>query len=253
MDLLALPTPVFTGLDALTQGAAGLCYLSIGLAAWLRAPRDIRMRVFLALSIANLVVFAIPTIWWMRGLTDWSKLPRTAAGALFSGIALIALLLFHFTQVFPRRRPWIRTSGIQMGVAYALTPVVICGLIWFLPDDLADVSAPYILAFLIFGFPLLVLLGVMLPITAIVSLLKSHREVVRDGLHNLRRPIEYILISQIAGGTLAAVFAPVLAVVAPNATLQMALTILIGGLGLLTPFGFAAAVWKYDLLSTSPD
>jgi len=90
-------------------------------------------------------------------------------------------------------------------------------------------------------------------VSAIVSLMRSYRDMGRDGLLRLRRPLECILISQIAGGTLAAVFAPVLAVLAPNTTILMALTIAITALGLLTPLGFAVAVWKGDLLSVNPD
>src|SRR5215212_2779915 len=114
MDLTTLPAPVFTRVDGVTQAIAAACYLTIGAAAWLRAPRDIRTRVFLAFSLANLVVFGVPTVWWLRGTSDPTKLPAAATASVMSALGVGALLLFHFTQVFPRRRPWLTSSGVQM-------------------------------------------------------------------------------------------------------------------------------------------
>ena len=79
MDLTNLPTPVFTSLDGVTQAIAAAVYLAVGIAAWLRATDDIRTRVFLAFSIANLIVFGIPTAWWLRGTSDPRQLPRRPA------------------------------------------------------------------------------------------------------------------------------------------------------------------------------
>jgi hypothetical protein len=253
MDLTKLPAPTFTAIDGITQGTAALVYVAIGAAAWLRAPGDIRTRVFLAFSVANLVVLGVPTFWWLRGLTDPTKLPAAATAAVMAALGVGTLLLFHFSQVFPRRRPWIRDSGAQMAIAYGLAPFVIIGLIRFLPDSLDKLTVPYIIALLIFGFPLLVLLAFVLPVAGIVSLLRSYRE-FRDGPHSsLRRPLEWILLSQIAGGTLAILFAPVLAVLAPNSVLQSVLTVLIWALGLMTPIAFALAVFKLNVLALPLD
>ena len=228
-------------------------YLIIGIAAWLRAPRDIRTRVFLAFALANVVVFGIPTVWWLRGTTDPTKLPAAATATVMSALGVGALLLFHFTQVFPRRRPWITSSGIQMAVAYVLAPLTIATLVRFAPESIEKLTTAYMLVFLVFGFPLLVLLGFVLPVAAIVSLLRSHREVQQTGPPRLKRPIEWILISQIAGGTLAILFAPVLNVVAPNSILQSMLTLAIWAFGLLTPAAYAAAIWKYNALAMNAD
>jgi hypothetical protein len=110
-----------------------------------------------------------------------------------------------------------------------------------------------VLAVIVFGFPLLVLLGIVLPVTAIVSLARSHREIQQSGAPGLKRPVEALLLSQIGGGMLAVVFAPALAVLAPNSIGQSVLTMIIWALGLLTPLAFAAAVWKFDVLSINPD
>jgi hypothetical protein len=253
MDLANLPAPTFTAVDGLTQGTAALVYVAIGAAAWLRAPRDIRTRVFCAFSIANFVVFGVPTFWWLRGFSDPTKLPPAATATVMAALGVGTLLLFHFTQVFPRRRPWIRDSGAQMAIGYVLVPLVIAGLIRFLPESLDKLTAPYIIALIVFGFPLLVLLAFVLPVAGVVSLLRSYREFREGPLSILRRPLEWILLSQIAGGTLAILFAPVLAVLAPNSLLQSVLTVVIWALGLMTPIAFALAVFKFKVLDLNPD
>ncbi|OFW04884.1 MAG: hypothetical protein A3H96_10780 [Acidobacteria bacterium RIFCSPLOWO2_02_FULL_67_36] len=253
MDAATLPTPVLTRLDAVTQALAAVCYLAIGVAALFRARHDIRTRVFFAFAIANVVAFLIPAIGWKMGVVDPTTLPRPATAAMLAGLGVGALLLFHFTQVFPRKRPWIRTAGIQMPVAYALAPVVIVALVWFWPNEIAQMSPAYVIGFLLFGFPLIVLLGLVLPVTAIMSLVRSYYDAREPELAPARPPLATILASQIAGGALALVFAPVLAVIAPNSTAQTVLTLVIWGLGMLTPIAFAAAVWKYGVLSIDPE
>jgi hypothetical protein len=253
MDLGNIPTPAFTAVDGVTQGTAALVYLVIGVAAWIRNPTDVRARVFLAFSLSNLIVFGIPTYWWLHGLTDPTKLPAVATAAVSASLGVGALLLFHFTQVFPRRRPWIRQSGVQMEIAYCLVPIVIAGLVWFVPPSLDKITKAYLLGFIVFGFPLLVLLGVVLPVTAIVSLLRSHREVQQSPFVYLKSSLEVILLSQIAGGTLAILFAPVLTVLAPNSTMQSALTVVIWALGLMTPVAYAIAVFRFNVFAIDPD
>jgi hypothetical protein len=130
--------------------------------------------------------------------------------------------------------------------------VAVAGLVMFLPPSLDKLTVPYIAAAIVFGFPLGVLLGVVLPIAAIVSLFRSHKDVQTQGLEGLKLPLELILLSQIAGGTLSILFAPVLAVLAPNSLLKATLTILLWGVGLLTPLAYAVAVWKSDVLAVDP-
>ena len=64
-------------------------------------------------------------------------------------------------------------------------------------------------------------------------------------------PLGWILISQVAGGVLALMFAPLIA--AAETPAVGVITLLIWGLGLLTPVAFAAAVWRYGLLSIDPE
>jgi hypothetical protein len=252
MDPNTLPTPVLTGFDAVTQGIAALCYLGVGLAAWLRARGDSRTQIFLALAFANVVALAVPGVAFAMGVRNPANLPRFAAAAMMAALGVGALLLFHFTQVFPRKRPWIRTAGIQMAVAYLLTPIAIAALVRFAPADFAGLTPSYVGLFLVFGFPLLVLLGFVLPVAAIVSLIRSYREAVHLGM-SIAKPIAWILISQIAGGVLAVVFAPIISVAAAGTALVIVVKLMIWLLGLLTPLAFAAAVWQFGLLEIAEE
>ena len=182
-------------------------------------------------------------------MSDPTKLPGAATAAMMAALGVGTLLLFHFTQVFPGRRPWIKNSGAQMAIAYALIPLAIVGLLRFMPDSADKVTVPYILALLVFGFPLLVLLVFVLPVAGIVSLFRSYRDVRESPHAYLKGPLEWILLSQIAGGTLAILFAPVLAVLAPNSLLLSVLTVLIWALGLMTPIAFAIAVFRFNVLA----
>lgn len=245
--------PVLTALDATTQIIAAFCYLAIAAGALMRAPSDIRTRVFFMFGLANIAAFAIPALLWWKGITDPAQAPRIATALVVAGLGVAALLLFHFTQVFPRRRPWIRTAGMQMAVGYALVPLTIVGLVVFFPGEVAAITPAYILGFLIFGFPLLVLLAVVLPVAAIVSLVKSYKESESPELQHTRVPLAMILVGQIAGGALAMVFAPALTALAPNSAALTMLTLIMWVLGLFTPFAFALAVWKYDVLAISAE
>jgi hypothetical protein len=140
-----------------------------------------------------------------------------------------------------------------MAAGYALIPLVTLGLVRYFPSNPADIQAGYILAFLVFGFPVLVLLAIVLPVTAIVSLVRSYYESQQPDLHRARVPLAMLLVGQIAGGAIALVFMPALATFAPNTAATTAATLLAWALGLLTPIAFGLAVWKYDVLALSPD
>ena len=81
MDLVNLPAPTFTAVDGVTQGTAALVYLAIGAAAWLRAPSDIRTRVFFAFSLANLIVFGIQPFLKLLIPTNLTQLQYSSTSA----------------------------------------------------------------------------------------------------------------------------------------------------------------------------
>ena len=238
-----------TPLDVVTQIIAALLYIGVGVAALAQAPRDPRTRVFFAFAVMNCIAFGIPTFGWFVGETNPLAMRRIPLALVLSALAIGALLLFHFSQVFPRRRPWIKGSGPQLPIAYGLTPVAVLILTQLWPEQPASATAPFILTFIVFGFPLMVLLGMVLPFAGIISFLRSYRETATpEGVPPARRVLWLILLSQVAGGVLAVVFAPVLTKVAPNSFALTFVTMLVWALGLLTPIAFAAGVWKDKLL-----
>lgn len=234
--------PSLSWIDAATQAIAGFAYLVVALSTWRRAPGDARARVFLGLAIANVVTFGVPAAAWLAGITDVTALPRGVFLALFVAMSAGSVLLFHFCQVFPWRRPWIERHGRTLAAAYAVAPLATAALVVAAPATVADISYAYLAALVLAGLPLVILLTMVLPVGGIVSLVKSYRD-ARDPVDRpVRAPLAWLLVSQIAGGTIALVFAPVLATVAPGDAARMSLTLVSWALGLLTPIAFAVAM-----------
>ena len=234
--------PSFTWIDAVTQGIAGLVYLVVGLSAWRRSPRDERTRVFLGLALASLVTFTVPGAAWSAGIVDITTLPRSAFQAMSVAMAAGAILLFHFCQVFPWRRPWIERHGRLLTASYAVVPAATWALVVSAPANLLEISYGYGAAFLIVGAPLVILLTMVLPVGGVVSLVKSYRDARGPADRPLRKPLLWLLVSQIGGGTIGLIFAPVLTTLATGFTAQMALMLVSWGLGLLTPAAYAAGM-----------
>ena len=243
-----------TAVDVGQQLGAALVYLAVAAAVLGQAPRDRRTQVFCALGVTNAVAFIITSAAWFLGVKNPMQMNRLTLGLSLAALGLGGVLLFHFSQVFPRRRPWIRSSGIQLPVAYGLIPIIVMTLTKLWPADPAQLTAFFVLLVLVFGFPLMVLLGFVLPVGAVLSLARSYREATDAPATPDPRPVlAAILLSQIAGGVLAILFAPILGVIAPNSLSLKLVTTAIWGLSLLTPLAFAAGVWKYKLLEIDPD
>lgn len=242
-----------TALDAAQQIVAGIIYLAIAGAAMGHAPRDRRVQVFFGFSVANAVAFGVAVFGWFLGVKNPLEMSRAFYAVSLCALGVGALLLFHFSQIFPRRRPWIKASGIQMPVAYALIPSIVVALSWAWPADATQFNLGFLIAFLVFGFPLLVLLGVVLPVGAVLSFVRSFRDAVPvAGIPDARPVIAGILLSQIAGGVLAIVFAPVLTVIAPDSLALKFVGLTMWALTILTPLAFAAGIWKYRVLEIDP-
>lgn len=241
----ALESPVFTALDAVTQTITGVTYLAVGIAAVLKLPRDIRTRLFLGVALANAGGFAVSIVAWVYGTRDILSLGRVPIGTMLGSIVLGSLLLFHFCQVFPRHRPWILRFRRWLLAGYVVAPLATVGLVAAgpPPEDLQNIGL-FLLALVVIGLPMIVLAGIVLPIGGIISLVKSYRESKQGETAGARTPLLWLLVSQIAGGTIALIFAPVLAVVAPTPVVQTALKIVVAAFGIMTPAAFAVAVWK---------
>jgi hypothetical protein len=257
-----MPTmPELTAFDAVTQLVAAAVYLGIGAAGLAQAPRDARTRVFCALGLAHAIAFSIPAAGWLLGVKDAEALDRVPLGIMLAALSVGALLMFHFSQVFPRRRPWIRNAGIQLPIAYAVMPLAVFLLVRWWPATRPEITTKFGLAFLLFGFPLLVLLGLVLPVASVVSFLRSLREQpparpVQGPVSSVdpapspdaRPTIFGILLSQVAGGVLGILVLGPLTAVAPGSMAVMLVAVSVWMLGLLTPVAFAAGVWKYRVL-----
>ena len=254
MDLsVGVGVPEMTALDAAQQTVAGIFYLAIAAAAFVYAPRDPRTQVFFGFSVANAVAFGVTVFAWFTGVTNPLEMNRTFQAISFSALCLGGLLLFHFSQIFPSRRPWITRSGVQMPAAYILTPAIVMSLAYFWPSDQTAIGLGFVIALLVFGFPLIVVMGLVLPVGAILSLVRSYREAaVGTGVASARPVIGAILLSQVAGGVLGVVFLPVLTVIAPGSYALKFFGFTMWALTLLTPLAFAAGVWKYRLLDVDP-
>src|SRR5918993_2103307 len=173
--------PDLTTLDIAQHLAAALVYLAVAVAALGQAPRDQRTQVFFAFGIVNAIAFSVTAVGWFLGVKSPLDMNRTMLGISLAALGVGGLLLFHFSQVFPRRRPWIRTSGIQLPLGYALVPVIVMTLARLWPEDPTKVTAGFVLLFLVFGFPLIVLLGFVLPVGSILSIARSYREAAVAG------------------------------------------------------------------------
>ena len=256
--------PELTAFNATTQLVAAAVYLVIGAAALAQAPGDERTRVFFAIGVANTIGFVIPAGGWFLGITDVQAFNRIPLGIMLAALSTGALLMFHFSQVFPRRRQWIRASGMQLPIGYVVTPVAVFLLVRWWALTRPEMTAKFGLAFILFGFPLMVLLGLVLPVASIVSFLRSLRELsskpsvapaAGDGVSppDARPTIIGILLSQLAGGALALLVLGPLSRAAPESFAVTLVALTVWMLGLLTPLAFAAGVWKYRVLEIPLD
>lgn len=253
--------PQLTAFDAVTQLIAAAVYLGVGVAALAQAPRDERTRVFGALGFAHATAFTIPAIGWLLGQQDPQAFNRIPLGIMLAALSAGALLMFHFSQVFPRRRPWIRGSGPQLPLSYVIVPAAVFLLVRWWPLTREEVTAQFGLAFLLFGFPLMVLLGLVLPVGSIVSFLRSLREqpaakavqVPADAGTTPRGPdarptIIGILLSQLGGGALGLLVLGPLNAVSPDSAAVLVVATLVWLLGLVTPLAVAMGIWRHRVL-----
>lgn len=249
-----VPIPELTAADVTMQLIVAAVYVAVGAAGVAFRPRDERTRVFLALAVMNAIGSSVPTIGWFLGVKNALAFDRVPLAIMLSALSLGALLLFHFSQIFPSRRPWIRGSGLQLPIAYAATPLVVFLMVRWWPESQAQATPQFGLAFLVFGFPLIVLLGLVLPVASIVAFLRSFRDAAATrGLPDPRPAIAGILMSQLAGGALALlVVAPLQAVATESWALAFA-NFTVWLLSLLTPVAYAAGVWKYGVLEIPID
>ena len=263
--------PAVTAFDAISSFLSAAVYIIVAAAVLAEAPRDPRARAFLAVALAGVAPYGITAVMWERG-------PQVAATK--GAIVLIALslmmgsiFLFHFTQVFPWRRPWIRVHAQWLWSGYIgiLSLVGALALVTpsfdaFEPSGLGPSAAgagglgalsPELvvgaLGLLALIIPVLLLLGVVVPLAGLTSLYRSWLLARARGLAAARRTTMWMLVSQMAGGVLTILIIPLLRLVAPRGPWVTMAAALLFACGLLMPVAFALAVWRYRMLDTPVD
>ena len=246
--------PGLSTTEAVLQMVGVLVHIAIGVAALAEAPRDERTRVFCALAVMNGAGVAVPIAFWWLGISDPMTGGRLPLAFMLASLAVATLLLFHLSQAFPRRRPWIRASGPQLPVAYLLTPAVVVLLVRMAPLQKEEATGAFMLLAIAFGFPIIVLNGLVLPIATIVGFIRSFREAPPSGGRPDARPvIAGFLISMLVGTALAVLALGPLEAIAPESPATLVVTRAVWLLGLLMPAAYAAGVWHYRVLEIPID
>ena len=260
MDLLTVPTA--TAFDAVSSLASAGIYMIVALAALAHAPRDPRVRVFFATAAAGVVPYCVTAQIWAHGAGRTFSM-RTSILLAFS-LMIGSLALFHFTQVFPWRRPWIRTHGGKLPIAYlavALLAVVAAvllpaldftsiGEIHNVPDQSDAIVALGLAAILI---PIVFVLGVVVPFGGLLSLYNSWRAARAHGVDSARVTTWWMLVSQMGGGVLTILIIPLLRLVASSGPWVAIAAALLFGSAVLMPVAFAVGVWKLGVLELDID
>jgi hypothetical protein len=263
MDALLQP-PVATAFDAIASTASALLYLAVAFAAVARAPRDVRTRVFLASAVASAGPYMVTALLWARGTSAAFNTPVITVVTL--SLMMGSLALLHFTQVFPWRRPWIRSYGAWLYAGYLVVPLIAAAVLWLTADmrgawtGIADMgsggvggvsvglSEVGLMVSALGAIPVLFVLGVAVPFGGLLSLYKSWKTATAAHIESARVTTFWMLISQLAGGVLTILIIPLLRVVAPAGPWVTIAATLLFAVGLLMPIAFAVGVWKLRVL-----
>ncbi len=248
---LTIQVTAFEAASAVLSSAA---YILVALAALVRAPQDIRTRVFAVAAVMMTPIYVIPAALFMqaRGTTH---IATGRAAIVLMGVtgAIGAVALFHFMQVFPWRRPWTREHRALIPALYVVAAAGVLVLVVAIPSRMEDLTIVYLLALTALAVPLAVLLTLVLPVGGLLALYTALREAQRDRIEAARVPTLGIFIGQIAGGVLGIFLAPLLRVRGVSDAFSVVVQALMFGFGLLTPVAFALGVWKYGVLSLEVD
>ena len=264
-------TPAVTAFDAISSFVSAAVYVLVAAAAVAEAPRDPRARAFVAVALAGVAPYGITALIWQRG----PQVAATKGAIVLVALSLMmgSLFLFHFTQVFPWRRPWIRSHVQWLWSGYIGIVSLVAALALVIPPldafdgSILGASAPGSGGFgavspdLVVGalgllavlVPVLLLLGVVVPLAGLTSLYKSWLLARARGLDAARRTTMWMLVSQMAGGVLTILIIPLLRLVAPRGPWVTVAAALLFAFGLLMPVAFALAVWRYRMLETPVD
>jgi hypothetical protein len=180
-----------------------------------------------------------------------------------------SLALFHFTQVFPWRRPWIRAHARWLYGGYVAAAVVVGAAAWTFKGAFGDLvvsgssglgassvamgDAALAMGLLLVVVPGIFVVGVAVPFAALWSLYKTWLAARSAGVESARVTTYWILFSQMGGGVLTILIIPLLRFVTPTGPWVTIAAVLLFAFGVLMPIAFAAGVWKYRVLDLDPD
>ena len=243
-DALAPPTP--TMFDALTTAITAAVYVAVAVAAFATASRDVRTRVFLAVALLNLGPAAGAVVLWREGIH--AAFTRPLVGLLAVTTLAGSLALFHFTQVFPWRRPWITSHMKYLTAGYIVVSIAPVVLVALAPRSVEEVTVLDELWALAVALPLVGLAGMFVPLAGMMSLYKSYLEARAADVRSAARATFWMLVSQLAGGILAAIVLPLLHMMAVPTVWTTTASALFFAFGTLMPIAFAVAVVRFRLL-----
>jgi hypothetical protein len=256
MDTMLQP-PSATAFDAVSSTVSAALYLLVALAAILRAPRDPRTRLFLLIALTGAAPFSVSVLMWAKGA---AALTRPVIAIVAVSLTTGSLALFHFAQIFPWRRPWIRAHWPWLLAGYVVLPLLAAVLaartsilLNASEDAYSSFSSVEIGGLVALLLPTLFIVGVVVPLGGLLSLFKNWQAAKRAGIAAARVTTLWMLISQLAGGVLTILVVPLVHLVAPTGPWAIIAAALLFGFGLLMPIAFAAGIWKYGVLQIDPD
>lgn len=243
-----------TAFDAITSAIAAGLYLAVAVAALVRASRDSRVHVFFVTAIASIAPYTATTYAWRYGGAAALAKPMVALVTISLIVGSLALL--HLMQIFPWRRPWIRTHGRWLFAAYVLLPPAALFAVLEAPS-LDFLSAPppmaAAIALVAIVMPIVVLVGVVIPFAGLLSLYKTWQAAKRHGIDSARVTTFWILISQLAGGVLTILIIPLLDLAIGHGWWTTMAAALLLAFAMLMPIAFAAGIWSYRVLDLDID
>jgi hypothetical protein len=245
VDLQSLGPTSVGAFEAVLAFVSAALYLLVALAVLAKASRDQRSRLFLLIAMTNVMPYVASVLFWYRGAVNFTK-PLLLAVALSFAVGSVAL--FHFSQLFPWRRPWIREQTPWLKAAYLACPLLTLAVILPMPPDLIDMTQFDALLLLVAGFPTMVLIGLVLPFGGLLSLYKSYQAAKRNGVESARATLLGILVSQLGGGVLSVIVIPFLHIVVPEGPWLTIASSALLAFGVVMPIAFWMGVWRYRVL-----
>jgi hypothetical protein len=252
-----------TAFDAVASLASLIVYLGVAFTMFARRPGDVRTRTFLVVALTSAVPYTLSLLQWRKGAGVYTPAAIALTAAAF---AIGSAALFHFTQVFPTRRPWIRAHGRWLIAAYVLPVLPVALVAWVVgglmiamdvqstgSGGLGAVSAGLPEALVILGaVPVIFFIGIVLPLAGVTSLFKSWQEAKLAQNEPARVTTFRMLVSQLGGGVLAILVLPLLHLVGVPPVLSTSFAALAYVFALVMPIAYYRGALNLDAPPSTP-